>query len=113
MRGDFIHVPLDQAQKPIEGHCYVNRYWLVHPEKGLAFYYSGRGDMDVTSPHPQCNKYESITRKLNHLLKDHDVVFVPVVFHTHAYLEMQKHAKLRKAELEASKKKSEVSHPEP
>lgn len=36
---------------------YLNSYWVVHPEKGIAFFDKGYG-------HPQCNSNESIAKRL-------------------------------------------------
>lgn len=36
---------------------YMNRYWVIHPEKGLAFYDKGFGS-------PQCNDNEEIAKRL-------------------------------------------------
>ena len=38
MKGRIFHVPLDLATQPTEGHAYVDRWWSVHPERGVAFY---------------------------------------------------------------------------
>lgn len=36
---------------------YMNSYWVIHPEKGLAFF-------DKGFSHPQCNTNEEISKRL-------------------------------------------------
>lgn len=69
MRGIVFYIPEDVATTPAEGHCYVNRWWTVHPEKGVAFYASRKrpygldpGEQD--EPSPQCNSDECTSRAL-------------------------------------------------
>lgn len=55
----YHFLSLEAASKP-KGHIiyhYSNSWWIVHPEKGLAFY--GKGFSS-----PQCNTNESISRRL-------------------------------------------------
>ncbi len=94
--GVIFYVPLETATTPAEGHCFVNRWWTVHPEKGVAFYCSQRrplgldpGEQD--EPSPQCNSNEFTSRELtrrNH--PDCEVVFIPAVFLSEAIREMHK-----------------------
>lgn len=55
----YHFVSLDQASIPKDGflHCYKNRYWSVHPTKGLAFWGKGYAS-------PQCNSNESLAKRL-------------------------------------------------
>ena len=55
----FHFLPLDQAtaSRAWAVHQFFDSWWVVHPEKGLAFFGKGYGS-------PQCNKNESISRRL-------------------------------------------------
>jgi hypothetical protein len=54
----FHFLPEDQIEAARQHmlHQYLDSYWVVHPEKGLAFYGKGYGS-------PQCNRNESIARR--------------------------------------------------
>jgi hypothetical protein len=84
MNGVTFYVPLDLATTPLDGECLVNRWWAVHPEKGVAFYaHAGlrRVDHDEHRPAPQCNESEYTCRALTpRTHPDCDVVFIPVFF---------------------------------
>jgi hypothetical protein len=59
---DYNFLPVDEAVSPAGGtffQHYVNHWWLVHPEKGLAFY-ARRSGHGLGSP--QCNSSEQIAR---------------------------------------------------
>ena len=47
MTGIVFYVPKDVATAPADGPCLVNRWWVVHPEKGIAFYCSRRRPFDL------------------------------------------------------------------
>lgn len=96
--GTRFFVPLEDATTPAEGHCYVNRWWAVHPEKGVAFYAQLLGYARSEEPHPQCNQQEHTARHLQEeLWPDCETRFIPVVYARHAEKEM---ARLRKEALE-------------
>ena len=94
--GVIFYIPEEIATTPAEGHCFVNRWWAVHPEKGIAFYCSRKrpygldpGEQD--EPFPQCNSDEYTSRELtrrNH--PDCGVKLIPAVFVGHAIKEMHK-----------------------
>lgn len=90
MRGEFFHVPEDLAATPKNGEALVDRWWAVHPEKGLAFYFVPRGYYRSEEPSPQCNPdqhtAEVLTKQLN---PDHVVKQIPVVFFAHAIKRMR------------------------
>jgi hypothetical protein len=61
---DYAFLPVQEAVSPAKGGFflhYVNTWWLVHPDKGLAFYRRGRRR---SLGAPQCNTDERITRML-------------------------------------------------
>ncbi len=73
---NITYIPLDEAKTPKEGHCYVNRYWTVHPTKGVLFYTPDRKTMA-----PQCNDVEEITTKIrDKIYPDCEVIFIEAVF---------------------------------
>ena len=61
---NLVFVPLEEAIQIPEGLCtiYKNRYWLIHPDKGLIFYYFHR------SLYPQCNTDFSIADRIRNVL---------------------------------------------
>ena len=105
MRGPFLYVPVDVATQPAEGHCYVNRWWTVHPEKGVSFYVSRLlgPDRDET-PSPQCNPSEAISRQLTARLQpDCECVFLPAVYERPAIKEMNRLAVTARRERDAAR----------
>lgn len=62
---DFTYLPLDQALAPHRSTSLVavlrDRYWAIHPERGLLFYV-GRGRRGGCSP--QCNNSQEIVKRL-------------------------------------------------
>lgn len=82
----FKFLPEDEARNPTKGQYFrrtTNQWWIVHPEKGLAFYIPAKR---VGYGMPQCNADERITRKIaeNGLyefpyeIKFFELVWVPV-----------------------------------
>lgn len=64
---DFRFVPVAETQHAPDGivHHYRERWWCVHPEKGLAFFIGHRGSSAANGGGPpQCNPNESIVRRL-------------------------------------------------
>lgn len=93
MRGHYIHVPIELATTPAEGHAYVNRWWSVHPERGLTFYVASLARLtfegEPIEPSPQCNAVEETARLLAARTRpDDEVMFFPVVFAAHARKEL-------------------------
>ena len=73
---NITYILLADAVTPKEGHCYVDRYWVVHPVKGVAFYTPDRKTMA-----PQCNDIEEIAYSIrNKLYPGHDVMKLNAVF---------------------------------
>ena len=94
--GRYIYIPIETAITPAEGHAYVNRWWSVHPEHGVAFWYQPFGYEQSEDPSPQCNASEAAARALN---KDgHEIKFFPVVFGTHAWRAMRSDKKSLRVE---------------
>lgn len=47
----MIYLPISEITTPKQGRtCHVNRWWVIHPEKGAAFYQTVKA--------PQCNDVE-------------------------------------------------------
>lgn len=85
MEGRIFHVPLSVATEPVEGHVYVNRWWSVHPEKGVAFYCRERPSYVRTEePSPQCNTDKSVVEHVQKHYPGHEAIFLPVVYASHA-----------------------------
>lgn len=95
MTGTILFVPLEVATTPAEGHCFVNRWWAVHPEKGVAFYARLRGFAASEEPSPQCNSDERVARHVTaRLYPECEVQHLPAVYLRPAQNEMER---LRKA----------------
>jgi hypothetical protein len=74
------YVSLKEAATPRDGEVITNRWWVVHPEDGIAFYRMPQARFRA----PQCNHDERIARDLcDKLYPGHDVALVPVVFVGH------------------------------
>jgi len=85
LQGKLMYVPLSVATQPINGECLCNRWWIVHLNRGLAFYWVGKGCYRMDEPAPQCNANEHITRRLmEQLWPGHECRFLPVVYLGHA-----------------------------
>lgn len=83
----FIYVPEDVASTPADGTVYVNKWWSVHPEKGVSFYTHrtgrARGRDDIS---PQCNADESTAQILtNKIQPDCLIKQIPVVYLSHVF----------------------------
>lgn len=102
MKGFIYYIPEDLATTPAEGHCFVNRWWSVHPEHGVAFYADNRRSFfhepgDEEEPSPQCNSDEFTARELTRRSKPDCIVkFIPAVYLRHAITEMHKQRKARR-----------------
>ena len=92
--GHFFYVPEDVAVTPKNGKVLCDRWWSVHPKKGLAFYNTSlRATVygEDNEPSPQCNVSESMCKNLNERLNPECVVkFFPVVFLQHAIDEQKR-----------------------
>jgi hypothetical protein len=87
--GQIIYVDQDYATTPENGECIARRWWIVHPEKGIAFYYNNRFGYDpFEGPAAQCNQSESTTRALMNRMggwwEGHEVRYFEAVFMGHA-----------------------------
>jgi len=68
---DYLFLPLAEATAPTRGgffQHYIDGWWVVHPEHGLAFYNpkntrTGRRQLGRWGS-PQCNVNEQISRKV-------------------------------------------------
>lgn len=76
-----MHVPLDLIQTPKAGECLVDRFWMVHPEKGALYLFTEGSPFHTDSVRETCNMNEEIVRRF--LLKDHEVMKIPVAFLAH------------------------------
>lgn len=111
MTGIVFYITLATAETPVNGHCIVNHWWTVHPEKGVTFYTTRKrpygmepGEQD--EPSPQCNANEFTARHITQrLYPGHDVKLMPVVFLGHAIKEM--HAQRKAALTSTMGEKSE------
>lgn len=96
MSGFIFYIPEDVATTPAEGHAFVNRWWTVHPEKGVAFYATRRrpygmepGEQD--EPSPQCNSDQYTAEHLQKKIYPCCITKkIPVVFIGPAIKEMHR-----------------------
>lgn len=97
MRGEFIYIPIEEATSPKNGECLVDRWWSVHPEKGVAFYVRLFGPMKTDEPSPQCNPNKRVSEHINNKLNpDCEVKQISVVFLAHAQERMGELRKVRR-----------------
>jgi hypothetical protein len=76
----FSYVPILIAAEPATGECTVGCWWIVHPEKGLAFYRRSSDPHYIAS---QCNRDKKVTEDLQPKLHPEcEVVHLPLVFMT-------------------------------
>lgn len=65
---DYMFLPVDEATAPVKAGMfqhYVDAWWVVHPERGLAFFNPpGRRRRAGSLGSPQCNTDERIARKV-------------------------------------------------
>lgn len=75
------YMTLEEAATPRDGTVYTDRWWVAHPEKGLAFY---RASPRTRHRAPQCNHD---IRMAEHLIASiypgHVPRYMPVVFLGH------------------------------
>lgn len=75
---DYRFVPLDVLATPRDGETLTDRWWLVHPEKGAAFY-KAPGRRSGYSP--QCNHDRRIGGTIGPRCGfDAEIVFIPCAF---------------------------------
>lgn len=76
-----IYIDIQTAAVPLEGYCFVDRYWVCHPVLGLLFIEYGKG---FRTGAPQCNSNQAIARQLQEkLYPKHSIKFMSVVFVGH------------------------------
>lgn len=83
MEGQIFYVPLDVATTPTDGRVYCKRWWSVHPEHGVAFYYR-RGYPKTEEPSPQCNQDRAVVEHIHRHRPGHEARLLPVVYAQHA-----------------------------
>ena len=81
MKGEYKFLPKEKALSPTKDGFYrfiTDSYWVVHPDKGLAFYWT-RFDKGLGSP--QCNKYAGFVQHLKQLSGENvEVEFLPAAW---------------------------------
>jgi hypothetical protein len=81
MNNRFIYASLEQVSIPCDGEVMLDRYWCIHPDKGIAFWqrsYVGSYDLERLSP--QCNSDKRVTDHMCAQRPDHVVQLVPAVY---------------------------------
>lgn len=100
MRGTMFYIPAEIAVTPVNGEVICDKWWVVHPEHGVAFYAQLTGYGRSEEPSPQCNSSEYVAKHLAKLAyADCMVVKLPAVFTGHARKEFNR---LRSAALAAA-----------
>jgi hypothetical protein len=91
---DYVFLPLEEATTCPDGfvECLRDRWWLVHPDKGLAFYSPVNGKRVKLSAaerimlgSPQCHESKALIEDMERSpqtrsLWDAEIVFMPVVY---------------------------------
>lgn len=75
----YRFVPIEEAIIPPQGliNHLKDRWWVVHPEKGLAYYIGANGKHSS----PQCNGSEATMRHYEANCSWAEIRFIPSVFH--------------------------------
>lgn len=78
----YSYMPLEKATRtPTDGFCwelYAERFWIVHPEKGIAFYDPAGKGRRIS---PQCNSAEAVAARLRP--EGHEVQYIARVWVRH------------------------------
>jgi hypothetical protein len=81
MAGRLVHAPVNEMSTPMDGVVFINKYWCVHPEKGLAFWNRSPGDsFDIDRLSPQCNANRHVAEHVVHIHPGHTVQQVAAVY---------------------------------
>ncbi len=83
----LFFVPIDVVSVPETGKAWANMWWVVNPDKGVAFYASNTSEYNQMV-NPQCNADERVVRSMiaRHY-PEYVAQFIPVVFEAHAVRE--------------------------
>lgn len=69
----MFYIPLEEISKPRHlATVYVNRWWVVHPQKGAMFY--------KTKHSPQCNDIEWAARRWAEKFHGHKCLLISEAF---------------------------------
>lgn len=68
---DLSYISFEDAATPRDGLAMIDRWWIVHPDKGLAVW---KGFS------PQCNRRPEIGESLLKHYPGHEVRFIPVAY---------------------------------
>jgi hypothetical protein len=91
----FVFLPIEYAVTPHPKTHYVsvfrNRWWAVHPDKGLLLFHPRRTPNRLHQAwiiSPQCNSDEAITRKLTPAwaeVRFYPLIYVPIIVRDYDY----------------------------
>ena len=76
-----MHVPLDLLQTPATGECVVDKFWMVHPEKGALYVLDESAARYPDSVREVCNSDVRIVERF--LQQGHVAMQIPVAYLTH------------------------------
>lgn len=94
--GRFFYVPKAIATTPANGDCRVDYWWVVHPEKGLLYYYTPFAIGLNCRLAEQANKSRNVVEYImatafgRSCYAGHVIEQIPQVFQHHAFKEMKK-----------------------
>ena len=74
------HAPIALMSQPKDGTVMLNKYWCVHPEKGLAYWDRGGRSFAEERYSPQCNSDKRVSERLVSMHEDHVVEKIPAVY---------------------------------
>ena len=78
--GKLKHALIDEMSQPKSGEVMLNKYWCVHPEKGLAYWDRGGRSFSVERYSPQCNSSKAVSDRLVSMHEGHVVEQIPAVY---------------------------------
>lgn len=77
----MLYANIDSASIPTTGYVLVNKYWCVHPDKGIAFYEKSKfGMFNLDKLSPQCNSDRRIAEMVVKNMEGHTVQRIPAVY---------------------------------
>ena len=77
----MLYIDIESASVPKTGEVLIDKYWCVHPDKGIAFYERSKvGGFTLDRLSPQCNSDKKVSDMIVQGMKDHVVQKIPAIY---------------------------------
>lgn len=77
----MLYANIDKVSIPKTGYVLVNKYWCVHPDKGIAFYEKSKfGIFNLDRLSPQCNSNRWVSEMVVKNMEGHTVQKIAAVY---------------------------------